>query len=76
MDKIKEDNIVEDAMYMYNQPQIDHIQGLVIDALIIASAELSINHARVLVGHMVEAIPEKIIADRKKLLMERRGDLF
>ncbi len=71
-----EDEVVEYAMYMYSQPQVDHIQGLVTDALIIASTELSINHARVLVGHMVEAIPEKVIADRKKLLTERRGDLF
>ncbi len=71
-----ENEIVEYAMYMYSQPQVDHIQGLVIDALIIASTELSINHARVLVGHMIEAIPEKAIADRKELLMERSGDLF
>ena len=71
-----ENKIVEDAMYMYSQPQVDHIQGLVIDALIVASTELPLNHARVLVGHMVEAIPEKVIVDRKKLLTERRGDLW
>ncbi len=61
-----ENKIVEDAMYIYSQPQVDHIQGLVIDALIVASTELPLNHARVLVGEMVEKMPKKVIVDRVK----------
>lgn len=60
-----EDQIVEDIMYTYNQPQVDHIQGMVIAALAAASERIPISDARVLVRKIADTIPDEMIEEAK-----------